>query len=103
MKAIEFAQAASAELQAAVDHYELERPGRGKRFAAAVERALKLIAAFPQVGPAYRFVRPEHGVRRRIVRGFPFVLAYRVLGDRIRIDAVTHMRQRPGYWYGRIR
>lgn len=103
MTTIEFAPAASAELQAAVDHYELERPDRGKRFAAAVERALALISSFPQVGPAYRFVRPEHEVRRRIVRGFPFVLAYRVLEDRIRIDAVTHMRRRPGYWHGRIR
>lgn len=103
MKAIEFAPAASAELNAAIDHYELERPGRGRRFAAAVERAVSLIAGFPVAGPAYRYVRPEHGVRRRIVRGFPFVLAYRVLGDRIRIDAVTHMRRRPGYWHHRVR
>jgi plasmid stabilization system protein ParE len=54
-------------------------------------------------GPAYRSVRPEHRVRRRIVRGFPFVLAYRVLEDLIRIDAVTHMRRRPGYWHRRVR
>lgn len=103
MKEIEFAPAASAELKAAVDHYELERPGRGRRFAAAVERALTLISEFPMAGPAYRKVRPEHSVRHRIVRGFPFVLAYRVLGDRIRIDAVTHMRRRPGYWHHRVR
>jgi hypothetical protein len=31
------------------------------------------------------------------LRGFPFVLAYRVLGDTIRIDLVAHMRRRPGY------
>jgi hypothetical protein len=42
-------------------------------------------------------------VQRRIVRGFPFVLAYRVLGDTIRIDAVAHMRRRPGYWRSRLR
>jgi hypothetical protein len=38
-----------------------------------------------------------------VVRGFPFVLAYRVLGDKIRIDAVAHMHRRPGYWRRRIR
>jgi toxin ParE1/3/4 len=103
VKLIEFAPAAGAELKAAVDHYESERPGRGLRLAVAVERALQSIAAVPMAGPAYRHVRPEHGVRRRIVRGFPFVLAYRVLDDRIRIDAVTHMRRRPGYWHHRVR
>jgi hypothetical protein len=42
-------------------------------------------------------------VRHLIVRGFPFVLAYRVLGDTIRIDAVAHRRRLPGYWRRRIR
>lgn len=103
MKAVEFAPAARAELDAAAEHYELERPGRGERFFAAVERAVQLVCEFPAVGPAYPHVRPEHGVRRRVVRGFPFMLAYRVLDDRIRIDAVTHMRRRPGYWHRRVR
>lgn len=48
MKTIEFAPAASTEFKAAVDQYELERPGRGKRFAAAVERAMTMISRFPR-------------------------------------------------------
>lgn len=103
MNIVEFAPAARAELDSAADRYELERPGRGQRFYAAVERAVNLIAAFPAAGPAFPDIRPEHGVRRHIVRGFPFVLAYRVLGDTIRIDAVAHMRRRPGYWHRRVR
>ena len=103
MNIVEFAPAARAEFDAAADRYELERPGRGQRFYAAVERAVKLIAAFPAAGPAFPDIPPERGVRRRIVRSFPFVLAYRVLGDTIRIDAVAHMRRRPGYWRRRVR
>jgi plasmid stabilization system protein ParE len=103
VKFIEFAPAARSELEAAIDRYELQRPGRGWRFYAAVERAVKLLAAFPAAGPLFRDVNPERGARRRIVRGFPFVLAYRVLGDTIRIDAVAHTRRRPGYWCRRVR
>jgi plasmid stabilization system protein ParE len=103
VKIVKFAPAARAELDAAADWYELERPGRGQRLYAAVERAVRLIAAFPAAGPVFPDIDPERGVRRRIVRGFPFVLAYRVLGDIIRIDAVAHTRRRPGYWRQRIR
>jgi len=103
VKFVELAPAARAELDAAADRYELERPGRGQRFYAAVERAVNLIAAFPAAGPAFPDIRPERGARRRIVRGFPFVLAYRVLGDAVRIDAVAHTRRRPGYWRRRVR
>lgn len=71
MKFVEFAPAARSELEAAIDRYELQRPGRGWRFYAAVERAVKLLAAFPVAGPLFRDVHPERGVRRRIVRGFP--------------------------------
>ena len=103
MKAVEFAPAARAEFDAAADRYEAERPGRGIRFVAAVERTVKLIVRFPAVGPPFPGVRPDLGVRRRVVRGFPFVLAYRALEDKIRIDAVAHMHRRPDYWRKRIR
>jgi len=100
---IEFAPAARAELDAAADRYELERPGRGLRFYAAVERATKLIAAFPHAGPPFPGVGPHLEVRRRVVLGFPFVLAYRVVADTLRIDAVAHTHRRPNYWQRRIR
>jgi plasmid stabilization system protein ParE len=103
VKNVEFAPAARAEFDAAADRYEGERPGRGIRFIAAVERTVKLIVRFPAVGPVFPGVRSALGVRRRVVRGFPFVLAYRVVEDTIRIDAVAHMHRRPGYWRRRVR
>lgn len=103
MRTVEFARAARAEFDAAADEYERQRPGRGLRFTAAVERTVKLIVRFPAVGPLLPGVRSDLGVRGRVIRGFPFVLAYRVLGERIRIDAVAHTHRRPGYWRKRLR
>jgi plasmid stabilization system protein ParE len=103
VKAVEFAPGARAEFDAAADRYDEQRPGRGIRFVAAVERTVKLIVRFPEIGPRFPGVRSSLDVRRRVVRGFPFVVAYRVLDDVIRIDAVAHMRRRPGYWRKRIR
>jgi plasmid stabilization system protein ParE len=103
VKSVEFAPAARAELDAAAEKYEEQRTGRGVRFYAAVERTVKLILRFPAAGPLYAGIRTDLGVRRRIVRGFPFVLAYRVIDAKIRIDAVAHMHRRPGYWHRRAR
>jgi hypothetical protein len=36
------------------------------------------------------------------VRGFPFALAYRVVGDVVRVEALAHTHRRPGYWLPRV-
>ena len=102
MRRVEFDPAARAEFDRAVDRYEREYPGRGLRFAAAVERATRAAASTPSAGSAFPFVPERFGVRRRMVRGFPFSLAYRLLGDMVRIDAVVHERRPPGYWVVRL-
>jgi plasmid stabilization system protein ParE len=98
---IEFDPDARAELDAAAARYELEYAGRGLRFYAAVERAARSAAVTPHAGAPFPGLPELLGMRRRIVRGFPFSLAYRDLGDVIRIDAVAHWRRRPGYWLRR--
>jgi toxin ParE1/3/4 len=102
VKRVEFAPAARAELDAAATDYEREREGLGATFYSAVERTVRLIGTFPEVGPSYPGIPSELQVRRRVVRGFPFVLAYRELGEMIRIDAVAHSRRRPDYWLRRV-
>jgi plasmid stabilization system protein ParE len=73
------------------------------RFYTAVEQTVRLIVRFPAAGPLFADIRSDLEVRRRIVRGFPFTLAYRVTGETIRIDAVAHMHRQPGYWHRRVR
>ena len=98
MKRVELAVAARAELDAAADHYEAAYRGRGVRFYRAVERTTLAIARFPAAAPLYPGLAEALGVRRRVVRGFPFVIVYRDQRDVIRVDAVAHTRRQPGYW-----
>jgi len=102
VKAIEFSLAARTELHAAADRYEREYRGRGHRFYDAVERALKVIAALPTSAPLWPGVPESLAVRRRLVPGFPFALAFRERGETVRIEAVAHTRRRPGYWRRRL-
>jgi toxin ParE1/3/4 len=43
----------------------------------------------------------QSGVRRLVLRRFPYSLVYRQVGDAIQIIAVAHHKRRPGYWVGR--
>jgi hypothetical protein len=45
----------------------------------------------------------EGGVRRVLLKIFPYQLIYRVDGDEIRVFAVAHVRRRPGHWRRRLR
>lgn len=98
----EFSHEARLELDAAADHYERDYPGRGLRFYDAVERAVRFIGMMPHTAPLYPGVPEELEVRRRLVRGFPFALAYRVVGDVVRVEALAHTHRSPGYWLPRV-
>jgi plasmid stabilization system protein ParE len=52
-----------------------------------------LIAEEPFVG---QVVRP--GIRRRLLRRFPYALLYSLDGDELLIVAVAHQSRQPGYW-----
>lgn len=93
---------ARSELHAAAERYEREYPGRGHRFYDSVERTLHVIAALPTAAPLWPGVPPALDIRRRLVRGFPFALAFRDLEAAIRIEAVAHTRRRPRYWLHRL-
>ena len=93
MTAIEFSREARVELDAAADHYEQDYPGRG----------IRMIVAVPAAAPPFPGVRHDLTIRRRLVPGFPYALAYRMVGEVIRIEAVAHTHRRPGYWLPRTR
>lgn len=103
MKQVEFDLDARAEMDRAAADYEGEYPGRGLRFYSAVERAIQAIAANPGAGHLFPGTPERYGIRRWLVQRFPFAIAYRELGEVVRVDAVTHTRRRPGYWLKRLR
>jgi plasmid stabilization system protein ParE len=66
------------------------------RFAAEAERGLTELLAHP-----LRW--PEHlkNTRRYRFPGFPYALIYRATRARLRVIAVPHDHQAPGYWQRR--
>jgi plasmid stabilization system protein ParE len=74
---------------------EGEKYGMG--FIRAVRAAFRLIARFPEAWATYP---KRRGVRRYVMKRYPFVIVYRELelAQEIRVLAVAATKRRPGYW-----
>jgi hypothetical protein len=89
---IRFRPAAAREFAADFRYYEKDHPGRGVRFIAAVDVALRQVDAAP-----LRFaILYERDIR------FPYRVVYLVVDDAIDVLAVAHAKRRPGYWRRRL-
>jgi plasmid stabilization system protein ParE len=87
---------ARAEFDDAVRYYQAKSPEVRERFVAAVSEAISLVCEYPELGTPV-----ESGLRRVIVRGFPYSVIYDLQDGTAFIQAVAHVRRRPGYWHGR--
>ena len=87
---------ARAEALASHDRYFEIRPELAEDFQSELERSRELIERSPGTWPAYL-----HGTQRFLMKGFPYFVVYRVTETRIEVIAVSHERQRPGYWSDR--
>jgi toxin ParE1/3/4 len=92
-----FHPAAEQELAAAMEIGEERGWGLGAELLIEVRRIVALLCETPNIGEPLDLRR-----RRFPLRRFPFGLIYRVEGDTLRILALAHRRQRPGYWRGRV-
>lgn len=93
---LSYTSKAREELFEAAEYYELESPGLGSSFLAAVGQALEQIMLYPESAPVVR-----GRVRRKTVQRFPYSLLYSLRGQAIRILAVMNQKRRPFYWLGR--
>jgi toxin ParE1/3/4 len=98
VKPLLVSEPASLELVEAVRWYNDRRPGWGGRLFDAVAETFRLIETYPEVGSPWPG-RPA--ARQLVVRGFPYVVAYRLRPDDIYVVAVAHTRRRPRYWKNR--
>lgn len=87
---------AVAELRAARLWYRSHDRGIGRAFSEEYKHAITRITNDPERWPHFL-----HGTRRHRLRGFPYVIAYRVTTSAVLILAVAHERRKPGYWVGR--
>ena len=69
----------------------------GDEFLAEVDHLLLLLQSNPRIG-----MRAGHGRRVILENRFRYRIVYRILREEVRIIAVAHQKQRPGYWRGRI-
>ena len=98
MKPLLVSAPASSEFAEAVRWYEERRPGLGVKLFDAVSHVFDLIERRPEIGAPRR----GHPVARQlVVRGFPYVVVYRIRSSDVYVVAVAHAKRRPGYWKSR--
>lgn len=88
---------AQIELYEAADWYEQEVEGLGADFSAQFDLALTRLLQEPM-----RWRQIELGMRRCLLKRFPYAIIYDVREDCLRIIAVAHLHRKPGYWRDRI-
>ena len=90
---LKFSLRALREIGEAQEWYELQSPGLGEEFIAAMELQLKRLEQAPLL---YAEVIP--GVRRSLLPRFPYGLFYAVRGNLIHVLAVSHDARNPKQW-----
>jgi toxin ParE1/3/4 len=94
----QFHEEALEEYVDAIRFYTRANRSVGERFVRSIEQAIEDIVAAP-----LRWRALLCGLRRRVIRGFPYVVFYRVHEDAVFVLAVAHCSRRPGYWRSRVK
>lgn len=87
---------AKQEYHDAFEYYEAQEKGLGEKFRIAVWAAIGILEKYPEIGEE---VRP--GIRKILVRRFPYKLIYSFNDHAMYIIAVAHSYRKPDYWLGR--
>ena len=87
---------AELDVSEAAGWYEHDRPGLGHRFLDELDELLERIERSP-----LQFPQIEKGVRRGLLRRFPYGV-YFAVGTRLTVVlAVLHLHRKPGTWKSR--
>ena len=97
-KPIRIDSEAETELTAACEWYEQQCAGLGAELLQAIHETVARVADYPGSGALHPHVPEELGVRRVLVKRFPYAVVYLDLPNEIRILAFAHTRRKPGYW-----
>ena len=97
MNTVRFLAPAEEEMNASAQYYEQQLPGLGHRFLDEPDRGIRAIRMHPEFAPVI-----HSGIRRKLIRHFPFSLLYRITPAGIIVLAVMHQHRRPNYWKDRV-
>jgi len=89
---------ADAEAEETRQWYAEKNPAAAKRFVAALRAAIRLMAEDPE-----RWAEFQVGVRRVMLKKFPYAVVFTVEPTRVLVLAVMHFSRHPEYWHGRPR
>ena len=90
---LKFSNRALRETGEAQEWYELQSPGLGEEFIAALELQLKRLEQAPLL-----YAEVISSVRRALLPRFPYGLFYVVRGDLVHVLAVLHDARNPSRW-----
>ncbi|ASK65127.1 hypothetical protein CFK39_04000 [Brachybacterium avium] len=77
-------------------------PATGQELLDATLHARRSIAAAPDAWPPFGIEDRPPVVRKKRVRGFPYLVIYYVMAGEIVIVAYAHEKRLPGYWAQRV-
>lgn len=87
---------AARDIEEAFSWYEERRPGLGQEFISELDSICERISQTP-----YIYADIYRGVRRAIVRRFPWAVFYRVTKTEVRVVAVVDMARDVSLWQKR--
>lgn len=88
---------AELEFSEAANYYQEHSPGLGVEFIEEVQYGLELLKRHPDIFPQI-----EPGVRRILIRRFPFAILFHRSSDIVFILAIMHLHRNPEYWKQRL-
>ena len=94
---VRFLAPAELEMFEASAYYELQVSTLGENFLDIIESAIAEIVDHPETFPVI-----DDGIRKLVVRRFPFSVLYQVFNNEIIIVAIMHHKQKPRYWIDRL-
>lgn len=103
MRRVRTHAAAAEEAAEAAAWYEKERAGLGVDFEHAVDAALDLLEEEMVPLTAVPGVAGTRGVKRLLLRRFPYAVIVREGATEVVVIAFAHTARRPGYWRGRLK
>ena len=103
MRVLRILEAAAEESAEAAAWYEKERLGLGLEFDYAINAALDLLEQDIVPLSSAPGVAGMRGVKRLLLRRFPYAVVVRESKMEIVVIAFAHHARRPGYWRDRLR
>lgn len=103
MRSLRYHAAAGEEVERAAEWYLNEKLALGLDFERELNRAIDLLRHEPIPAVAYLSIAAKHGVRRLILKRFPYDLVFVEREQVIVVVALAHHARRPGYWRDRLR